>query len=171
MQNKPNFQKSQIRLTISIAKTCAKMDTWSRGKNKPNQTQSCSPLEIHPQRILAGPSANLRRRRNKINQTCFRFFKSPQNSPKTACFSHFFSHFLSFSRVFARFHRQSARLCAPFYPKNRIPSPKINPNANFPPSIFLPAQTPSSRPISLGKCAPVRCITAPGSEASIQTAR
>jgi len=36
MQNKPNFQKSQTHLTISIAKTYAKMNTWSRGKNKPN---------------------------------------------------------------------------------------------------------------------------------------
>jgi len=39
MQNKPNFRKSQVHVTISIAKTCAKMDTWSQWKNKPNQTQ------------------------------------------------------------------------------------------------------------------------------------
>jgi len=39
MQNKPNFQKSQVHLTITISKSCAKMDTWSQGKNKPNQNQ------------------------------------------------------------------------------------------------------------------------------------
>jgi len=39
MQNKPNSQKSQIALTISTAKTCAKIDTWSHGKNKPKRTQ------------------------------------------------------------------------------------------------------------------------------------
>jgi len=42
MQNKPNFKKSRIRLTIAASKTYAKMDTWSRGKNKPNSKPAAS---------------------------------------------------------------------------------------------------------------------------------
>jgi len=36
MQNKPNFQKSQINVTDLITREYGKMDTWSSGKNKPN---------------------------------------------------------------------------------------------------------------------------------------
>jgi len=39
MQNKPNFKKSQVHVTISIAKTYAKMGTWSQGENEPKRTQ------------------------------------------------------------------------------------------------------------------------------------
>jgi len=39
----------------------------------------------------------------EINQTCFHFFETPQNSPKTTRFPHYFSFFLTFSQFFARF--------------------------------------------------------------------
>jgi len=126
MQNKPNSPNPKMDLTSYGHRD---YEHEAPLRTPPNQTQYYSTLEIRPQRIHAGPSANLRHRRNKINQTCFRFFKIPQKSPKTTRFSKFFSFFLTFSRVF---HTQSARLCPPFYPKNPIPSPKINPNANFP---------------------------------------
>jgi len=76
------------------------------------QTQYCSALEIRPRRIHAAPPANLRRRRNKINQTCFRFFKSPQKSPKTTRFPNFFSLFLTFSQFSARFRAFSPPISA-----------------------------------------------------------
>jgi len=91
--------------------------------NPPTAADSC--------RTFSGPPAPP----PKINQSRTRFSKIPQNPPKVACFSH----------IFARFHPQSARLCAPFYPKIRIPGPKINPNANFP-HPFSPI-TDSPRPL------------------------
>jgi len=36
MQNKPNFQKSQMNVNNLLAMNYAKMDTWSGGKNKAN---------------------------------------------------------------------------------------------------------------------------------------
>jgi hypothetical protein len=36
MQNKANFQKSQINVSDCITRDYEQMDTWSRRKNKPN---------------------------------------------------------------------------------------------------------------------------------------
>ena len=110
-------------------------------KNKPNQTQHCSTPEIRTRPTPAGPPANLRRRRNKINQTCFRFFKIPQNSPKTTRFSKFFSHFLTFSHFFASLHPPNP----PFQPNNANPKPLFQPNPEFsfhPPRQNLPLPDP-----------------------------
>ena len=108
MQNKPNFQKPEMNLTSYEHRD---YDHESPLRTPKKQTQSCSKAKIRPRRIHAGPPANLRRRRNKINQTCFRFFKSPQKPHVSLGLSHYFSHFLIISRVFARFPHQSARLC------------------------------------------------------------
>jgi len=62
MQNKLNFQKSQIRLTISTAKTYAKMDTWSQEKNKPNLAAKSAPAESSAQR----PQYNISPRPQKL---------------------------------------------------------------------------------------------------------
>jgi len=39
MQNKPNFQKSQMNLSIYSKKAHKNETAFRRGKNKPNQTQ------------------------------------------------------------------------------------------------------------------------------------
>jgi hypothetical protein len=36
LQNKANFQKSQVNVTIFITMNYGQMDTWSGGKNKDN---------------------------------------------------------------------------------------------------------------------------------------
>jgi len=56
------------------------------------QTQYCSTPEIRPRRIHAAPPA----RRSKINQTCFRFFETPQKLQKIASLSHIFAGFYAF---------------------------------------------------------------------------
>jgi len=112
MQNKPNFRKHKMDLSHYEQKDYEYESPFAFGQNKPNQTQYCSALEIRPRRIHAGPPANLRHRRNKINQNRTHFFKTPQNSPKTARFPHFFSFFLTFSHVFSRFQHFSPPISA-----------------------------------------------------------
>jgi hypothetical protein len=40
MQNKPNFQKSQMNVSIFLTKAYEYKSNWTLGENKPNQTQS-----------------------------------------------------------------------------------------------------------------------------------
>jgi len=51
LQNKPNFRKSQMNVSNYITREYEEMDTWSSGKNKPNQTQSkpkTNPIPLWP---------------------------------------------------------------------------------------------------------------------------
>jgi len=114
MQNKPNFQKPEINLTPYCKTAYGDFRVCSPRKNKPNQTQYCSALEIRPRRIHAAPPANLRHRRNKINQTCFRFFETPQKLQKIASLSHIFAGFRAFPTLFTA----NQRVCVDFLLEN-----------------------------------------------------
>ena len=51
MQNKPNFRKSQMNVSNYTTTEYEQMDTWSSGKNKPNQTQynpNTNPIPLRP---------------------------------------------------------------------------------------------------------------------------
>jgi len=40
LQNEPNFRKSQVNVTVLLAREYVQMDTWSIGKNKAKQSQT-----------------------------------------------------------------------------------------------------------------------------------
>ncbi len=49
MQNKPNFQKSQMNVSIFSQKAYENINDWTLGENKPNQTQfQCQLCENKP---------------------------------------------------------------------------------------------------------------------------
>ncbi len=47
MQNKPNFQKSQMNVNLYNTKNYVNKCDWTIGQNKPNQTQS-KPISEKP---------------------------------------------------------------------------------------------------------------------------
>jgi len=107
MQNKPNLLHTQMNVTTALTTAYQNIKPSRRLKNKPNQTQYCSALEIRTRPTPAGPSANLRPagpKSIKAERVSSKFYKSPQKPRVFPNFSHYFSHFLSFSRVFAHFH-------------------------------------------------------------------
>ena len=139
MQNKPNFQKPEMNLTPYCKRAYGDFRVCSPRKNKPKRPQfrtHCF-LRITVQAFSHGTNSAplFPIGAHKAEPISLKPLKSCRKSHPCLTFSHFFSHFRRFSRVSNTFHPQSARLCAPFYPQNRIPSPKINPNAkNHPPN-------------------------------------
>jgi len=58
MQNKPNFRKSQMNVSIFPTKAYENKSNWTLGENKPKQTQSPkgqNELKIAYQKIRAHP--------------------------------------------------------------------------------------------------------------------
>ena len=60
LTNKPNFQKSQMNLSAVITMNYEQMDTWSRGKNKPNSNpiQSQYKANTKPIQTQFKPNSN-----------------------------------------------------------------------------------------------------------------
>ncbi len=77
MQNKPNFQKSQMNVSIFSQKVYENISDWTLGENKPNQTQFQPQLyKTNPNRTQFQPKNEA----NKPNQTQFQARPLPIHS-------------------------------------------------------------------------------------------
>jgi len=74
MQNKPNFQKSQMNVIIFSTKAYENLSNWTLGENKPNS----NPISVKPKM-----SANVFITKDYENETAFRFQK--KTNPIKAC--------------------------------------------------------------------------------------
>jgi len=111
-------------------------------QSNPTLQHPGNPHKADPRRTSSEPPAPP----PKINQTCFRFFKSPQNSPKTTRFSHFFARFsyiFSFFRRFSHLFTANQHVCVELRPKAHEPA------RLFRFSFFLPPVTAPKRTLKI----------------------
>ena len=74
MKNKPNFEKAQMNVSNYTIREYEEMDTWSSGKNKPNQTQFPKSPKMTPTSLPTKPYEHetaFALEPNKPNQTQF----------------------------------------------------------------------------------------------------
>jgi hypothetical protein len=65
LQNKANFQKSQMNIKLNIPSNYEKKLNWTLGENKPNQSQSAIGGQVSDDRSLpAGGGTDVRRSEN-----------------------------------------------------------------------------------------------------------
>jgi hypothetical protein len=79
MQNKPNFQDTQMNVSLNITKDYENISDWTLGENKPNS----NPISEKPKM-----SANLYVIEDYENETAFRLPKNKPNQtqfPKRGC--------------------------------------------------------------------------------------